>query len=676
LINTYPVFDKYIPHITTFRLVVMMQVHELPVTATAFSISFIQFSEINILFDSKEVLVESAKNWAKKYGFFLSLKLSGKEKAILVCIRGSTYSQKRNPSRTIKCNCEFKINARKLACGKWKPSLTNQLHNHRPISGISVPHGRALCEEQKLEVIRLSESLVAPRQIISSLQLNGKVISRDIYNIKAASIREKLSGRTPLQCLLDSLQQNNCFFKSATGSENNLTHLFFAFEEQIEMFRNYSQVILADCTYKTNRYKLPLLHFIGLSAVGKSFSVGFCFLKSETRADYSWALNAFHECFDTYPKVLVTDNEDALISASSQVFPHTSNLLCIWHLNKNVVTNCKDCFPTAQEFDTFLEDWNDVIRSNTELQFDEAWNQMRHKFSEFQRPILYLQNNLIPLKEKFATPWTNLIRHLGTVTTSRAEGLHAQIKRYLVSSREDILSVYNAIKLAVNSQITEIACAVEQQKIVNYSRFGGILSKVRNKISVYALDLLLRQNSLQRPLNDCTGSFSRVYGIPCAHRMDERMHEKLEMEDFCEQWRLFPESPCIDNNQFSAQITRLQNLVEIGGENVARALALKLEEVGENSQLNNPLVLSSIRGRPTGALNRTRRDPSAFEYVEGTTGLKRCSKCGVLGHNARTCTSETDQTLSQSAEGSSRRCGVCGLVGSGHNARTCPSRRQ
>jgi hypothetical protein len=82
---------------------------------------------------------------------------------------------------------------------------------------------------------------------------------------------------------------------------------------------------------------MPLLHFVGLSNVGKSFSIAFCFLKSELKSDYIWALKAFSACFNKCPDVFVTDYEMALINASYEVFPNTANLLCIWHINKNVL---------------------------------------------------------------------------------------------------------------------------------------------------------------------------------------------------------------------------------------------------------------------------------------------------------------------------------------------------
>ena len=50
------------------------------------------------------------------------------------------------------------------------------------------------------------------------------------------------------------------------------------------------------------------------------------------------------------------------------------------------------------------------------------------------------------------------------------------------------------------------------------------------------------------------------------------------------------------------------------------------------------LNIPRTKGHPRGALNQsTRRDPSGFEHLEGAKGRRRCSHCGGIGHNARTC---------------------------------------
>ncbi|KAK6936686.1 MULE transposase domain [Dillenia turbinata] len=45
-----------------------------------------------------------------------------------------------------------------------------------------------------------------------------------------------------------------------------------------------------DCTYKINRYKMPLLEIIGITSFNTSFYSCFVFLSKERCEDYEWAL--------------------------------------------------------------------------------------------------------------------------------------------------------------------------------------------------------------------------------------------------------------------------------------------------------------------------------------------------------------------------------------------------
>ena len=50
------------------------------------------------------------------------------------------------------------------------------------------------------------------------------------------------------------------------------------------------------------------------------------------------------------PQVIVTDRELALMNAVQTVFSESHNLLCIWHINKNVLVNCRPHFQTNDEW--------------------------------------------------------------------------------------------------------------------------------------------------------------------------------------------------------------------------------------------------------------------------------------------------------------------------------------
>ena len=44
------------------------------------------------------------------------------------------------------------------------------------------------------------------------------------------------------------------------------------------------------------------------------------------------------------PTVVVTDAKTGLIAAILIVFTGTKHLLCIWHINKNIVVHCKNWY--------------------------------------------------------------------------------------------------------------------------------------------------------------------------------------------------------------------------------------------------------------------------------------------------------------------------------------------
>ena len=60
-----------------------------------------------------------------------------------------------------------------------------------------------------------------------------------------------------------------------------MTKLFFAHFKGIELAQAFPEVLLIDCTYRTNMYNMPLLHFTGVTPTGENFSIGFTLLSAE-----------------------------------------------------------------------------------------------------------------------------------------------------------------------------------------------------------------------------------------------------------------------------------------------------------------------------------------------------------------------------------------------------------
>jgi histone-lysine N-methyltransferase SETD2 len=80
------------------------------------------------------------------------------------------------------------------------------------------------------------------------------------------------------------------------------------------------------------------------------------------------------------PKVLCTNRELALMNGIAWVFPGCHNILCCWHINKNILANCKTRFSNV-EWQQFMERWNMFVSSTSVELFDAALGVFKEIYS-------------------------------------------------------------------------------------------------------------------------------------------------------------------------------------------------------------------------------------------------------------------------------------------------------
>jgi hypothetical protein len=153
---------------------------------------------------------------------------------------------------------------------------------------------------------------------------------------------------------------------------------------------------------------------------------------------------------------------------------------------------------------------------------------------------------------------------------------------------------------------------LQQKKYEKHVRFDSFYDNVQGKISSFSLDLVHEQVSLPHPLKKCTGFFKCVYGIPCAHILEQKLRNLilLEKEDFIQQWWLDKTLDSDPGDSFENEIQRVQTLAQAGG-NAANSLSAQLCSIGNPTGILNPAT-SHSQGHPHGAKNKKRREPSSF----------------------------------------------------------------
>ena len=127
---------------------------------------------------------------------------------------------------------------------------------------------------------------------------------------------------------------------------NEVSDLFFSHPRCVVLAQCFHQILFLDCTFKTNRYKLPCFHMVSQTSTGSPFTVALAFISREITESYIWALECVRKFYrdKEIPNVIIMDAEIALTNAVAYVFPATRHILCLWHISKNVQANCKPSF--------------------------------------------------------------------------------------------------------------------------------------------------------------------------------------------------------------------------------------------------------------------------------------------------------------------------------------------
>ncbi|BBN16794.1 hypothetical protein MPTK1_7g09320 [Marchantia polymorpha subsp. ruderalis] len=165
-----------------------------------------------------------------------------------------------------------------------------QKHNHPSLT-------REMINDMKEYVWTLSAVGVASTQILTLIRSEPSgehVIARDIYNLKRQHIIKRLDGWMSIETLIPFLIVLDVSNTHCVDASGHLTRLPFTSNKAVQLTRRLGTMLTMDCTYKSNMFKMPLLHI--------------------TIEYYEYALNAYKGFMSNYlPFAIVIDRELALM---------------------------------------------------------------------------------------------------------------------------------------------------------------------------------------------------------------------------------------------------------------------------------------------------------------------------------------------------------------------------
>lgn len=168
-----------------------------------------------------------------------------------------------------------------------------------------------------------------------------------MYNARQKLRVKEKAGRSQMQLPMGKLSEYNYLeWDGSCDKTGEVSDMLWAHPKSISLFHSFPYVLIMDCTYKTNRYRLLLLEIVGVTSTDKTFSVAFAYLKFEKAGNYEWVLRRLAMIMKgcPMPNVIATYRELGLMKAIAAIYPSSRHMLCIWHISKNILANCKKLF--------------------------------------------------------------------------------------------------------------------------------------------------------------------------------------------------------------------------------------------------------------------------------------------------------------------------------------------
>ncbi|XP_058181225.1 PKS-NRPS hybrid synthetase cheA-like [Rhododendron vialii] len=614
-----------------------------------------------MVFLSDEALVDWIRCIGKQHGFIIVIK--GSEKCIknrtprmrFSCERNGKYrpfvkkvdgkevavKKRVRSTGTKKCEYPFELKAVKGNDG-WTVSVHNGTHNHPPavyLEGYSYV-GR-LSAEQTSIVVDLSVALVKPKEILTHLKVQDpeNVMSiKTVYNVRQKYRVIEKAGKSQMQHLLDRLEKYHYVHWTRGNETENVTELFWSPPSAGEMLRAFPHVLMMDCTYKTNEYKFPLLQIVGVTSTEMTFCAAFAFMECEKMENYTWVLEKLRGMMDpnALPSVIVTDRELALMNAIAHVFPQATNLLCRWHIGKNVLAKCRKMFDDKM-WEEFICSWGLIVLSSSVTQYEERLCVLKRNFEMVPAALEYVEKNwLVPYKERFVGAWTDKVMHFGNLTSNRAESSHSKLKNHLENSQCNFDTIWEKIHRLMLLQVTEVKASFEKSlNSVQHDFRTTLFDRLRGVVLSNAMTLVLAASHqvewFVESKHQCECSLGHTHGLPCAHEIApyKMANIPLPIELIYDHWKRL--SLLAPRNEGSMEETLLAHFdcfynkfLNEDQFDVKLNYVKKMQELAhpKTSTLLEPKVNAQPRGRKSTKeknapkeQNSTRRDPSEFEHV-------------------------------------------------------------
>jgi hypothetical protein len=215
--------------------------------------------------------------------------------------KGSTGDNgliRQQDARSMLCDCPWRVRWKRQWNDTWIITELVDQHERHQLEGINpaaYSENRPLPAEARETMLdHVQHSTVSYRTVASVLNSTYglSLLSRDVYNRSYDYTQNK---GTSTRKLIETLRDDGFLYRLKVDVQNSIEALFFCKPQDVQMARIYGQMVIIDATYKTNRFRLPLVNIVTVDNNLHTVRTALCFVSSEKTSAYTWILQQLSE---------------------------------------------------------------------------------------------------------------------------------------------------------------------------------------------------------------------------------------------------------------------------------------------------------------------------------------------------------------------------------------------
>ncbi|KAL7086581.1 hypothetical protein ACP275_13G010100 [Erythranthe tilingii] len=332
-----------------------------------------------------------------------------------------------------KTDCKASMHVKRRSDGKWIIHRFEKEHNHELLPA------QAVSEQTRRMYAAMARQFAEYKSAVG-LKHDPRSQFEKARNtaLDAGDVNILLEFFVQMQRL-----NSNFFYAVDAGEDQRLKNFLWVDAKSRHDYASFSDVVSFDTSYVRNKYKMPLALFVGVNQHYQFMLLGCALICDENAGTYSWVMQTWLKAMGGQaPKIVITDQDEAMKSVISDVFPSALHFFCLWNITGKVSETLNHVIKQNEKF--MLKFEKCVYRSWTDDEFEKRWHKLVERFELQENELI---QSLYEDREKWVPNFMKNGFLAGMSTGVRSESVNSFFDKYVhkKTTVQEFLKQYETI---------------------------------------------------------------------------------------------------------------------------------------------------------------------------------------------------------------------------------------